>query len=64
MLNDNVAYAQSLESQKDLNAVFTAQKEYVEKLQQRVADAAQDSYAVLSQSNETVADVLKGVWIK
>lgn len=64
VLNDNVAFAQSLESQKDINDVVEAQKAYAEQFQQRLTDSAQESYAVISQSNEKIADVLKGVFNK
>jgi phasin family protein len=60
MLNEGVAHAQNLATQKDVAAVVEAQKTYAENVQEKVVAAAKDAYSVVTDAQEKAGELLKG----
>jgi len=61
-LSEGMAFTQSLVAQKDLAGVMQAQKEYSEGLQGKVVAASKDAYALITETQDQVAEVLKGAF--
>ncbi len=62
LLNDGVAYAESLSGQKDVAGIVESQKAYAEGVQEKVVAAAKDAYTVLNETQEKAGEVLKGAF--
>lgn len=61
LLNDGVEFVQNASSQKDVMGLMDMQKSYVEDLQSKVTSAAQDAYAVISETQKNAGVIMKGV---
>jgi len=64
VVSSNVAFAQELAGQKDIKGVVAAQKAYAEGLQETLNTAAQEAYALLTQTQEEAGEILKGAFSK
>jgi len=61
LLNDGVEFVQSASGQKDVMGLMDMQKSYVEGLQSKVTSAAQDAYAVISETQKSAGVIFKGM---
>ncbi len=62
LLSDSVTYAEGLGTKTDMNAVMEAQKTYAEGVQEKFVTAAKDSYAVMSETQEKLGELMKDVF--
>lgn len=62
VLNDSVAYAEGLSGQKDVAGIVEAQKAYAEGVQEKMVSAAKDAYAVMTETQEKLGEVMKGAF--
>ena len=61
LVSDGVEFVQNASSQKDLMALADMQKGYFEELQSKLTTAAQDSYALISESGKSASSIVKGM---
>jgi phasin family protein len=61
-LSESMAFTQNLAAQKDLAGVLQVQKEYSEGLQSKVVDASKDTYALMTETQDQAAELLKGAF--
>ena len=61
-LSDSVSYSQNLWAQKDAATVMEQQKDFAEKLQEKLTDAAKDAYAVIADTQEKAGEIFKGAF--
>lgn len=59
MLNDSMAFAKEMSSQKDYSGVYQTQKTYLEGLQEKWIAASTDAYEMMTSSQEKVSEVIK-----
>ncbi|NIB43356.1 phasin family protein [Pseudomaricurvus alkylphenolicus] len=59
MMNDGVNFAKNVSEQKDMGAILEAQKSYAEGVQEKLVATTKDAYAVMTQAQEKVGEVLK-----
>lgn len=61
LMTGGVAFAQSSAENKDLTSIVEAQKTYAQEVQETVVNAAKESHAIISQTQEQSGDLLKKV---
>ena len=59
MVKDSASFAQSLGRHEDMSGVMEAQKEYTENLQEKMVNTAKNTYAVMSEAQEKVGEMMK-----
>ncbi|ACR11990.1 phasin family protein [Teredinibacter turnerae] len=59
MMNDGMAFAKELGSQKDFSGVYQAQKSYMEGLQDKLVSASTDFYEMFTSTQEKAGEVIK-----
>lgn len=62
MMNDGLAYAKDLASQKDLAGVYETQKTFAEGVQEKLVSSAKDSYSLMTETSEKVSEIFKGAF--
>lgn len=58
-VNDSMAYARELSSQKDYSGIYQTQKAYFENLQEKWIAASTDAYETFSANQEKLGEVFK-----
>lgn len=59
-LNSNLAFTQSLLSQKEITGILNVQKEYGEELQEKVVAATKEAYATVTEAQTKATEIMKG----
>lgn len=59
VVNDSMAFAKELSSQKDYSGVYQTQKAYMESLQEKWIAASTEAYETFTASQEKVGEVFK-----
>jgi phasin family protein len=62
VLNDSVAYAEGLSTQKDIAGLVDVQKVYAEGVKDKVVASAKNAFAVLTETTENTSEVLKSAF--
>ncbi|USE37971.1 phasin family protein [Endozoicomonas sp. SCSIO W0465] len=62
MVKDSASFAQSLGRHEDMSGVMEAQKEYTENLQEKMVNTAKNTYAVMSEAQEKVGEMMKSAF--
>lgn len=60
MVNDGMAYAKELSSQKDFSGVYQTQKSYLEGVQEKLMSASTDAYEMFTSTQEKASSMIKG----
>ncbi len=58
-VNDSVAFAKELSSQKDYSGIYQTQKAFLESLQEKWIAASTDAYETFSANQEKLGEVFK-----
>lgn len=58
-VNDSMAFAKELSSQKDYSGIYQTQKAYVENLQEKWIAASTEAYETFTSNQEKIGDVFK-----
>ncbi|MFT5708967.1 MAG: phasin family protein [Oceanospirillaceae bacterium] len=61
LMSGGVAFAQKSAENKDVNTLAESQKTYAQEVQETVVSAAEESYAIISQTQEKSSELLKQV---
>ncbi len=59
MWNDGVNYARGLSDKRDIESFYTSQKDFWDKVNQRVSSTAKDSYALLTEAQEKMSGLMQ-----
>ncbi len=59
LVNDSVAFAKTLSTQKDYSGIYQTQKSYLEGLQAKWMAASTEAYQTLTSTSESVGKVIK-----
>ena len=59
VVNDSMAFAKELSSQKDYSGVYQTQKAYMESLQEKWIAASSEAYETFTSSQEKVGDLFR-----
>ncbi|WP_075188086.1 phasin family protein [Teredinibacter haidensis] len=59
MVNDSMAFAKEIGSQKDFSGVFQTQKSYVEGVQDKWVSASTEMYELFTSTQEKAGEVIK-----
>jgi len=59
MVNDSVAFAKTVSSQKDYSGIYQAQKSYWEGMQSKWIAASTDAYQLMTSTQEKAGKVVK-----
>ena len=57
--NDGVNYARHLSDKQDVESFYTSQKEFWEGMSQKFSNTAKDSYALLSEAQERMTELMQ-----
>ncbi len=63
LVNDSVAFAKTLSSQKDYSGIYQTQKTYLESLQAKWVAASTDAYQLFTNSQEKFGKVIKSATV-
>lgn len=58
-VNDSIAFAKELSTQKDYSGIYQTQKAFVENLQEKWIAASTDAYETFTSNQEKISDVFK-----
>jgi hypothetical protein len=59
MWNDGVNYARGLSEKRDVESFYSSQKEFWDKVNQKVSSTAKDSYALLTEAQEKMSGLMQ-----
>lgn len=59
IVNESMAYAKELGSQKDFSGVYQVQKSYLEGVQEKFLNASTDAYELFTSAQERAGKVVK-----
>jgi phasin family protein len=59
MVNESMAFAKEIGSQKDFSGVYQTQKTYVEGLQEKMVAASTEAYEIFTTTQEKAGEVIK-----
>jgi phasin family protein len=62
MMSASVSYTEGFSSYKDLSDVAESQKAYVEEVQAKLTEAAKETYAVITETQEQAGEIMKGAF--
>ena len=57
--NDGVNYARGLSEKRDIESFYSAQKDFWDKVNQKVSSTAKDSYALLTEAQEKMSGLMQ-----
>lgn len=59
MVNEGMAYAKELSTQKDFSGIYQTQKNYLESMQEKLVSASTDAYELFTSTQEKASTLIK-----